>query len=250
LCALSPVILPVGGSAERGREGYVALNEGTRLPLGLKIFMVGFSLILGVYASAKQGPWTLFYICDVALFLATIGICTERSLPVSMAATGVLVVQGLWVADLLLTALDLSPVRMTGYMLNENVSLIKRVISLFHAWLPLVLLFSIWRLGYDARAMKYWSAVAVVVLLISYFLLPRPPAPADDPLMAVNVNYVFGLYMSRPQQNMPELAWLGGMLVVLPLCFFLPAHLLLKHLFPAARVEFRSRTSLSAPPSP
>jgi hypothetical protein len=226
----------------------VALSETTRLPLGLKLFMVSFSLILAVYASATQGPWTLFYVCDVALFLAAIGICSERSLPVSMAAVGVLVVQGLWVADLLLTAMDLSPVRMTGYMLNDNVSVIKRVISLFHAWLPLVLLFSIWRLGYDARAMKYWSAVCIVVLLISYFLLPRPPAPVDDPLMAVNVNYVFGLYMSGPQQNMPELAWLGGMLVVLPLCFFLPAHLLLKQLFPAANLTFTSRTSLSVPP--
>jgi len=220
----------------------VALIESTRLPPGLKIFMVSFSLILGVYSSATQGTWTLFYICDVALFLATIGICSERSLPVSMAAVGVLVVQGLWVADLLLTAMDLSPVRMTGYMLNENVSAIKRVISLFHAWLPLVLLFSIWRLGYDARAFKYWSAVAFVVLLICYFLLPRPPAPTDHPMMAVNVNYVFGLYMSGPQQNMPELVWLGGMLLMLPLCFFLPAHLVLKQLFPAAGA-IRSRTS-------
>lgn len=228
----------------------MALNEATRLPLGLKIFMVSFSLILGVYASATQGPWTLFYICDIALFLATLGICSERSLPVSMAAVGVLVVQGLWVADLLLTALDLSPLRMTGYMLSDNVSIIKRLMSLFHAWLPLVLLFSIWRLGYDARAMKYWCAVCAVVLLICFFLLPRPPAPADDPLMAVNVNYVFGLYMSKPQQNMPELAWLGGMFVVLPLCFFLPAHLLLKQLFPAAIVAFRSRASLAVPPHP
>jgi hypothetical protein len=221
----------------------MTLNETPRLPLGLKIFMVGFSLVLAVYASAQQGPWTLFYICDVALFLATIGICSERSLPVSMAAVGVLVIQGLWVADLLLTAMDLSPVQMTGYMLSDNVSIYKRLLSLFHAWLPLVLLYAIWRLGYDARAFWYWTVLSSVVLAISYLFLPRPPAPVNDPLMAVNVNYVFGLYMSAPQKRMPELVWLGGMVVMLPLCFFLPAHLLLNRLFARTRGALRPRTS-------
>ncbi len=228
----------------------MALNGATRLPLGLKIFMVSFSLILAVYSAATQGPWTLFYICDVALFLATIGICSERSLPISMAAVGVLVVQGLWIVDLLFTAMGLSPLRMTGYMLNENVSIIKRVISLFHAWLPLVLLFSIWRLGYDSRAMKYWTAVAMAVLLISYFFLPRPPAPADDPMMAVNVNYVFGLYMSGEQDRMPEGVWLVSLMAVTTAFFFLPAHLVLKQLFPRAGAPVTSSISESATPLP
>lgn len=228
----------------------MALIESTRLPLGLKIFMVSFTLILTVYSATTQGPWTLFYICDVALFLATLGICRERSLYVSMAAVGVLVVQGLWMADLLLTALNLSPVRMTGYMLNENVSIIKRVISLFHAWLPLVLLFSIWRLGYDSRAMKYWTPLAMVVLLICFFLLPRPPAPADHPMMAVNVNYVFGLYMSGPQDRMPELVWLFSLMAAVTVFFFLPAHLVLKQLFARASVDVTSRTSEPVSPRP
>jgi hypothetical protein len=213
------------------------------LPLALKWFLVAFSLTLIVYNSLYQGVHSLLYFCNVALFLGTAGICLERTLPVAMAAVGVVLIQLLWSADLMLTAADASPVRMTAFMLSDNLSLFKKSLAMFHAWLPFVLLFALSRLGYDQRALLWWTVLTWALLLVSYLFLPRPPAPADDPTLSVNVNFVFGLNMSGPQQRMPELAWLGGMMIVLPLLVFLPSHFVLRRLFSGAPAAVTLRTS-------
>ncbi|HEU5136048.1 MAG TPA: hypothetical protein VFU13_12935 [Steroidobacteraceae bacterium] len=200
------------------------MTNKSRLPLGLKIFLAAFSLTLAAYNTMHQGAYSLLYFCNVALFLATFGICVEDARPVSMAAVGVVVIQLLWSVDLLLTAADLSPVRMTAFMLNDNLSPFKKGLATFHVWLPFALLFALSRLGYDRRALAWWTLLTWALLLVSYLFLPRPPAPAHDPSMSVNVNFVFGLNMSGPQQRMPELVWLAGMMIVLPLFAFLPAH--------------------------
>jgi hypothetical protein len=218
----------------------MALNA--RLHWGLKLFLVAFSLTLGVYSGFQQGVPSLFWFCNIALFVATAGVVAERPLLVSMAAVGVLVIQALWIVDLLLSTVNLSPVRMTGYMLSDDVTSIKKGLSLFHAWMPPVLAYVLWKIGYDSRGLLYWTVLMCLLLLMSYLFLPAPPAPADQPTLSVNVNYVYGLNMSAPQQRMPALAWLLGMMAFMPLVFFLPAHLLLMRLF-RAPMPLRSRFS-------
>lgn len=209
------------------------MNRYGTLPLSLKIFLVAFSLTLAIYNSLYQGFGSLLFFCNVALFVATAGICLERTLLVSMAAVGVVLIQLLWSVDLILTAAGVSPLRMTAFMLSENLSPFKKSLALFHAWLPIVLLFALSRLGYDARALGWWTALTCALLLFSYLFLPRPPAPADNPTLSVNINFVFGLRMGGPQQRMPEAAWLIGEMLFLPLVLFLPAHLMFKRLFRA-----------------
>jgi len=69
-------------------------------------------------------------------------------------------------------------------------------------------------------------------LLASFFLAPAPPAPADNPSLAVNLNYVHGLSYEKPQTIMPPQFWLGIMIVGFPLVFYLPTHLALSAWFP------------------
>ena len=71
-------------------------------------------------------------------------------------------------------------------------------------------------------------------MLVAYFLLPGPPAPADNLNLPVNVNYVFGFSAEGPQTWMPPLQYLGLLLVALPLLIFLPTHFLLSRFFPQA----------------
>ena len=190
-----------------------------------------------------QGAHSLLYFCNVALFVATFGICAERALLVSMAAVGVVMIQLLWSLDLLLSIADLSPVRMTEFMLSDVLSPFKKGLALFHAWLPIVLIFALSRLGYDKRALAWWTVLTWGLLLVSYLFLPRPPAPADDPAMSVNVNFVFGLNMSGPQQRVPELVWLAGMMIALPLLAFLPTHLAFRRWLVGAPEAVALRTS-------
>lgn len=222
------------------------MNRSGVLPLSLKLFLLAFSLTLAIYNTMNQGIGSLLFFCNVALFVATAGICLERTMLVSMAAVGVVFVQTLWIIDLVLTAADVSPLRMTAFMLSDDLSWFKKSLALFHAWLPFVLLFALSRLGYDVRAFVWWTALTCVLLLVSYLFLPRPPAPADNPTLSVNINFVFGLRMGGPQQRMPELAWLFSEMLFLPLALFLPAHLVFRRVFrtpAAATLRISSRAA-------
>jgi hypothetical protein len=100
-------------------------------------------------------------------------------------------------------------------------------LSFFHFWLPIFLLFLVWRLGYDRRAFIFWTALAWVLILVSYFALPGPGDPLSFPNEPHNVNYVFGLNDDKSQTWMPPVAWLGVLLVGLPVIFYLPTHAVL-----------------------
>jgi hypothetical protein len=116
-------------------------------------------------------------------------------------------------------------------MFDPGIPLFARGLSLFHFWLPLFLLWLMKRLGYDRRAFVAWTAIAWVLILVCYFLMPVPPAPHDNPNLPVNINYVYGLSDAKPQQWMPPLVYLALLVVGLPTCVFLPTHLILRKVF-------------------
>ncbi|HYH65842.1 MAG TPA: hypothetical protein VD866_14180, partial [Urbifossiella sp.] len=104
--------------------------------------------------------------------------------------------------------------------------------SFFHFWLPLVLLWFLYRLGYDRRAFWTWAAIAWVLMPVCYFLLPAPPTDPANPDVPVNVNYVYGMDDNKPPQTwMPPLAWFALLMVGLPLLVYLPTHRVLKRVF-------------------
>jgi hypothetical protein len=149
----------------------------------------------------------------------------------SLPAGGILLPQALWMVDFLGGFVGLQATGMTAYMFSEDIPLFTRALSLFHFWLPLLLLWLLSRLGYDGRAFRRWTILAWALMLICYFLMPAPPAPADNPNLPVNINYVYGLNGEKPQQWMPPLAYLALLMVGLPICVFLPTHLIVAMVF-------------------
>jgi hypothetical protein len=201
-----------------------------RIPLVLKLALTAFVCVQVPFYWWAYGPTNFLYFCDVALFLTLASVWTEKRLPASMAAVGILVPQLIWVIDVIGGLFGHSLVGMTDYMFQDSQPLYARAISLFHGWLPFLLVYVVYRLGYDRRALVAWTVLAWGLMLIAYFLLPAPPAPVDRPNLPVNVNYVYGLSDAKPQAWMPPLAWLAVMMAGLPLLFFLPTHLLLNGL--------------------
>jgi hypothetical protein len=67
-------------------------------------------------------------------------------------------------------------------------------------------------------------------MLVSYFFLPAPPAPASDPAKPVNVNYVFGPSDEHAQTWLRPMEYLLCMMGLLPPLIFWPTHLLLQRL--------------------
>lgn len=195
------------------------------VPLSLKLAFTAFMAVLIPVYWANYGPTNFLYFCDMALLLTLIGVWLESPLLISMPAVGILAPQILWVADF---GLNLTGVRLTGmtdYMFAAATPLHLRALSLFHGWLPFLLVFLVWRLGYDRRAFFCWTGLAWALMLVSWFFLPGPKPDAG--LTPVNIDYVFGPSDTAPQDWMPQWAWLALMLTGLPLVMFAPAHLAL-----------------------
>jgi hypothetical protein len=206
----------------------VTIRHGM-IPLWAKVaFTVFMAVLVPIYWHAYS-YWNFLYFCDVALLFVLVAIWTEDPLLASLPAVGLALPQLLWCFDFLTGARITS---MTSYMFDPAKPLYLRGLSLFHGWLPFLLLWMVWRLGYDRRALLGWTLVSCVILLVSFFFAPAPPAPIDHPDYAVNLNYVHGLGYEQRQTVMPPLLWLGIMMVGFPLVFYLPAHLALSAWFP------------------
>jgi hypothetical protein len=210
------------------------LPKNSRLPLALKLVYSAFMLVLVPVYWKNYGPTNFLYFCDVALLLTLVGIWTENTLLISMCAVGILFPQAIWVADFLATIFGFKLTGMTAYMFNPNSSLFLRGLSLFHGWLPFLLIFLVFRLGYNRRGFLAWTSLAWVLLFVCYFLMPGPDPDAG--FKPVNINYVWGLNDAAAQTWMSPNAWFLAMLVVLPTLILFPTHLILKKVMPAAKV--------------
>jgi hypothetical protein len=206
-------------------------SPGRRIPMWLKLSYTAFVAILVPFYWVLYGPTNFLYFCDLSLFFTLAAVWTESPLLASMPAVGILLPQALWMIDFVSMLVGLKGLGLTAYMFDPHKPLFTRGLSFFHFWLPILIVYLVWRLGYDRRALKAWSAVAFVVVLICYFLLPAPPPPAASPNLPVNVNYVYGLSDEKAQTWMhphlyflTELAVLGGVI-------YLPTHLVLGKLF-------------------
>ena len=201
-----------------------------RLPLWLKLAYTAFMAVLLPVYWANYGPTNFLYFCDVALLITLVGIWIESPLLISMCAVGILASQALWVVDFLSNLIGWPLTGMTDYMFAADHSLFLRSLSLFHGWLPFLLVYLVWRLGYDRRAFPAWTVLAWILVLICFFVMP-PPRP-DPGLTPVNINYVWGMSDTVAQTWMPPAAWVAGLIVLLPLLLYAPVHFLLRRVMP------------------
>jgi hypothetical protein len=206
-----------------------ALHHG---PLWLKLAYSAFMAVLLPVYWYYYGPTNFLYFCDTALLLTLVGIWIESPLLISMCAVGILAPQTLWVVDFVVRLFGVSLTGMTDYMFAADHSLFLRGLSLFHGWLPFLLIFLVWQFGYDRRAWLAWTVLAWVLLLICFFFMP-PPRP-DPGLQPVNINYVWGTSDFAPQTFVSPWVWFIGLIVGLPLLLFAPVHFLLMRFAPRA----------------
>jgi hypothetical protein len=203
-----------------------AAPVGTRLPLAVKLAFSAFTAVLVPVYLHYYGPTNFLYFCDISLLLTLIGIWQENAFLISMCCVGIIVPQLVWVFDFLASSAGFSLTGMTDYMFDSSHSLFLRFLSLFHGWLPFLLLYLVWKLGYDRRALAAWTALVWIVLPVCFFLMPQPtPQPGLTP---VNINYVWGMRDTAAQTWVPAYVWFTGLMIGLPILIFTPAHLVLR----------------------
>lgn len=208
------------------------LDGSKRIPLWLKVAYTAFMVVLIPVYWANYGPTNFLYFCDIALLLTLVGIWKESPLLISMPAVGILMPQALWCADFAVTAFGGKLAGMTGYMFDEHKSLFLRGLSFFHGWLPFLLVYLVARLGYDRRALKWWTMLAFALCLVAFFWLPPAGAELGNPNLPRNVDYVFGFDDAAPQTWMSAETYLVAWMTVLLGVVYVPTHFVLKKLFP------------------
>jgi hypothetical protein len=191
------------------------------IPLWIKIAYTLFVVVTVAVYSVKYPLGNFLWFSDIALLMTVPALWLESSLLASMIAVGIILPEALWNVGFfgqLLTGRRITG--LTDYMFDPQKPLYLRALSLFHVFLPVLLLWMIDLLGYAPAAWIAQTALAWVVLPLTYFF--------TDP--GENVNWVFGPG-AKPQQRMPPPVYLGLLMIGFPLLVYLPAHVLLQRLF-------------------
>jgi hypothetical protein len=208
----------------------IAAAPANSVPLWLKLAYSAFMVVLIPIYWANYGPTNFLYFCDVALLITWVAIWLESPLLASTCAVGILGSQTVWVVDFVLNIFGFKLTGLTDYMFMDDHSLFLRGLSLFHGWLPFLLLYLVWRLGYDGRGLPAWTVVAWGLILICYFFMPPPrPNPGLEP---VNIDYVYGFSDTEAQHWLPPNLWVIGLMILMPIILFIPPHLLLRRFMP------------------
>ena len=203
----------------------------SRIPFLVKCLYTAYMAVLIPVYWKTYGPTNFLYFCDIALIMTLFALWLESPLLVSAAAVGIVLPQALWAIDFIATGIGWPLSGMTGYMYDDALPVHARFLSFFHFWLPFFLLWLLRRTGYDPKGLPLWTVIALVAVYICYFFLPAPPAPANNPGLPVNVNYVYGFSDQAAQTWMPPLVWFFLLQAVLVGLIFLPSHWLLKRLY-------------------
>ncbi|HEY7521392.1 MAG TPA: membrane-associated protein [Methylomirabilota bacterium] len=188
------------------------------VPLWLKIGYTLFLCVLVPVYWIHWGPKNFLWFSDIALLTTGLALWLESPLLASMMTLAIGLPELAWNLDFfwqLITGRHL--LGLSDYMFDRGKPRFLRALSLFHVVLPIVLVWLVHRLGYDESALIVQTLVAWIVLPVTYWITD----PAD------NVNWVYGPG-SRPQTRMSARAYLALTMLLFPLVFYLPMHLLLR----------------------
>jgi hypothetical protein len=195
---------------------------GDALPLWPKIAYAVFLAVIVPAYWVKNGLANFLWFSDIALIVTGVALWLESSLLASAMAVGVFLPELVWnVSNFgrLLTGAHITS--LADYMFDARKSRFMRGLSLLlHVVMPAALIWMLARLGYDSRGLLVQTALALVVLPVTYAV--------TDP--AKNINWVFGLGHPPRSRFSPRMHLLVLMLGF-PLFVYLPTHLLLRAIF-------------------
>lgn len=186
---------------------------GMRIPLWLRVGWTVWVLCWIPVYWRQYGMQNFLYFCDLGNLIIAIALWTESALLFSSQAVGLLVFQTLYCVDLAGALVSgRHVIGGTEYMFDPALPLFVRLLSLFHLVTPPLLLWAVWRLGYDRRGWKLQTLICWVVVTINHFWRPE-----------MDVNWARGLFY-REQHVMPGWLYLLGYLVVVPAVVYWPTH--------------------------
>jgi hypothetical protein len=181
----------------------------------------------GATYAVVYGFGNFLHLCDVAVILTCVGLWRGSPLLLSMPALNILIDLA-WDLDLgwrLATGRHL--LGGTEYMWETKYPLWVRLLSLFHLFLPVVLLWALRQLGYDRRALTAQSVLGLALITAARALGP-----------AVNVNYSWQDPFFHRAWG-PAVSHIAVIFAGLVMVVYLPGHAALTRLTPSSPRQSR-----------
>ena len=215
----------IAGILQVRHANHFGSNSKT-IPLWLKlIFTVQFfaSIFYNLFTDNAE---SLLWFCNVAIILMFFAVWSNNRLLISIVTVSIIGPQLVWQVDYFFRVFTGdSLLGNTDYMFDPRVSLFGKLISLFHIWMPYLLLYSLYITGYDKRAFRFQCIIACLVLIGSYLATSSMFGKGG------NLNMIYGPDSYTPQTWMPGWLWLFGGMAYCCICIYLPTHFILKKMF-------------------
>ena len=162
------------------------------------------------------GPQNFLWLCNLAQFLVLYALWRDDRLVLSSQAGVVCLVGMVWTADFMLgLGTGGRGARITAYMFDPNLPLLARASSLYHAGLPVFMLWLLSRVGYDRRGPWLQCAIGAVAVVAGWLL--------TEPYRNINwVHAPFGI----DQVWLPPPLYVALLPLLYPLLLYLPGHYL------------------------
>jgi hypothetical protein len=205
--------------------GQLATARG-KIPVWLRWLALVWLLVWFPVYWRAWGPANFLHLCDVAVILTCIGLWTNSALLLASQAVSSVVIDILWALEVAAWLLFRRHfIGGTEYLFDPTCPLWIRLLSLFHIIMPLILLWSLSRLGYDRRGFRLQTAIALPVVIASRFVTPDK-----------NLNFALTApFFHRPLGPAP--VHLAITYIAVVLAVYLPTHLLFARLYPAPRTN-------------
>ena len=195
------------------------VRERAIFPLWLKIVVT-----LG-YLYISRGTWQQYSALNFLWFShigfagAVLALWFESRLLASMMLLNTFVADGVgWTLDLLVALVSgRHPFGATAYMFDQRIPILVRCLSLFHVVVPALLVWMVYKLRYDRRALAAQTLFCWLVLLVCVLF--------TDP--SLNINCVWGPGTQR-QTLLPAWLYFVILMAYAPLAFYLGVNLLLR----------------------
>lgn len=166
-------------------------------------------IVLWVY-----GPQNFLWLCNAAMFLIVYALWAGDRLVLSSQAGTVVLIGAVWTLDLVLgLATQGHTALVTAYMWNPEIALAARAVSVYHVFLPALVIWALARCGYDRRGPWLQSAIGAVAILGTW-LFTEPER---------NINWVASPFLVD-EWWLGGPVWVGVMLVLCPLLIYYPGH--------------------------
>jgi hypothetical protein len=182
---------------------------------------------IAVWFPAYWHAWGLanfLHLCDLAVIVTCIGLWTGNRLLLSSQAISSLLVDLVWAIDAAWKiVVKHHLIGGTEYLFDAHVAMWIRLLSLFHVVLPPLLLWVLWRTGYDRRAWSLQSAIALVVFVASRFTNP-----------ATNINFAYRDPFWHRSWG-PGPVHVAASVLFMAMVVYLPTHQLLCRLYRPSR---------------